>query len=261
MLSQETRDLITKLDLPYCPVAVKFCFNRPEGYRLKDPERPLCGCIKDVQETGETYYIEAAEEGCMGKHVLGAVPIEPFAESGAVGFHHGIFNQQACNARLYYDIQFFKEGTVNFVLFGPAAEVDFDPDLLIFVAPTDKADIIMRATSFMTGDPYESKSTNVLGCHWLFNYPYMTGKVNFVITGMHFGMKRQGYYPPGLHIISIPFHKIPAFAAGLAQMEWSLPALSDDPADKALVARYYEKFDKAHDKDFPVDPKDRVRHG
>ncbi len=259
-LDSKTKELLAKLDLEYCPVAVKFCFNRPAGYQLKDVQKPLCACIKDVQETGETYYIEAANEVCMGKHVLGAVPIEPFAESGAVGFHHGVFSQQACNARLYYEIEFFKENTVNFVLFGPAIEVDFDPDLLIFVAPTDKADIIMRASSFLTGDPYESKSTNVLGCHWLFNYPYMTGKINFVITGMHFGMKRIGAYPQGLHIISIPYQKMPAFTLGLQQMEWDIPALSDDPKDKEMVAKYYEKFDKAHDKDFLVDPSDRGRN-
>ena len=260
MIKKDAQDAMKKLDLEFCPVAIKFCFNRPDGYEEFDTNKPLCHHFKNVQETGKTYYIDVAKEGCMGKHVLGVEPIAPFAESGAVGFHHGIFKQQSCNARLYYEIQFFKENTVNFVLFGPATEVDFDPDLIVFVAPTEKADIIMRATSYSSGDLYESRSTNVLGCHWLFNYPYMTGKVNFVITGMHFGMKRAKLYPAGLHIISVPYQKFPDFFEGLTEMEWDLPALSEEDEVQAMVHRYYDKFDKAHDKEFLVDPSDRGRN-
>lgn len=261
MIRQEAKEAMRRLDLEYVPVAVKFCHNRPEGYDELPTDIPLCHHLKKVQDAGSTYYIDAAQEGCMGKHVLGVKPIEPFAESGAVGFQHGIFRQQACNARLYYEIEFFKEGTVNFVLFGPATEVDFDPDLIVFVAPTDKADVIMRAASYATGDLYESKATNVLGCHWLFNYPYRSGKVNFMITGMHFGMKRAKLYPTGLHIIAIPYQKMPSFFVGLEEMEWELLPCKEDEESKAIVAKGYEKFEKAHDKEFPVDPSERVRHG
>lgn len=195
----------------------------------------------------------------MGKHVMGVEPIEPFAQSGAVGFQHGIFRQQACNARLYYEIDFFKENTANFIIFGPATEVDFDPDLIVFVAPTEKADIIMRASSFASGDLYESKSSNVLGCHWLFNYPYMSGKTNFMITGMHFGMKRAKLYPAGLHIIVVPYQKLQNLFCGLEEMEWELLPTKDDDLSKAIVAKGYEKFDRAHDKEFLVNPNERVR--
>ena len=224
MIRESSKEALRKLDLEYCPVAVKFCFNRPKGYNLLETDKPVCHHLKNVQETGETYYIEVAKEGCMGKFVFGAEPIEEFAESGAVGFQHGIFRQQACNARLYYDIEFFKPGTCNFVIFGPAAEVDFDPDLIVFVAPTDKADIIMRATSYCTGDFYEFKSTNVLGCHWLYNYPYMTGKVNTMVTGMHFGRKARKVMPAGMVMMSIPFDKIPIVTKNLNEMPWELPA-------------------------------------
>ena len=210
MIPQSAKDNMKALELEYCPVAVKYCFNKPEGYEYFDMSgKPICTMTKYVQDTGKTFYVETAQEGCMAKFDLGAVEIEPFSQSGNVGFFHGIYRQQAGNARMYYDLEFLKKGTVNYILFGPATEVDFDPDLVLFVAPTAKADIIMRASHFVTGDFYESRSTPVLGCHWLYNYPYTSGKVNFVITGMHMGMKRAGCYPAGLHGISIPFQQLP----------------------------------------------------
>lgn len=260
MIKQSAKDAMERLDLEYCPVAVKFCFNRPDGYELLETDKPICHHVKNVQELKKTYYIELATEGCLGKRVLGAEPMVPFDESGAIGFHHGIYKQQSCNAKLYYEAEMFKEGTVNFVIFGPATEVDFDPDLLFFVAPTEQADIIMRAGTYSTGDLYESKASSVLGCHWLFNYPYRTGKINFVITGMHYGMKKANLYPAGLHMIVVPFNKFPAFFEGLEEMEWVLPAFQGTEESKEMMAKYYEKFDHAHDMEFPVDPKDRGRN-
>lgn len=260
MIRQSAKDAMKRLGLEYCPVAVKLCYNRPEGYEEIDTGVPICHEVKNVQETGKTYYIDLLKEGCLGKRVLGAEGFDPFDESGAIGFHHGIYKQQSCNARLYYEVEFLKPNTVNFVIFGPATEVDFDPDLIFFVAPTEKADIIMRAGSYSMGDLYESKASNVLGCHWLFSYPYRTGKINFVITGMHYGMKKANLYPAGLHMIVVPYQKFPAFFEGLEEMEWVLPQFQGTEESKAMQARYYAKFDKAHNKEFPVDPKDRGRN-
>lgn len=260
MLKESSKQAMRDLDLEYAPVAVKFCYNRPEGYEELETTIPVCHHYRNVQDTGKTYYIDVAKEGCMGKHVMGAVPIESFAESGAIGFQHGVFKQQACNAHLYYDVEFFKPGVVNFMLFGPATEVDFDPDLIIFVAPTDKADIIMRANSYTDGALYESKSTNVLSCHWALAYPYMSGKVNSMITGMHFGMKRAKLYPAGLHIIVVPFQRFPAFFEGLEDMEWEIFSLREDEESQATVKKAYQVFDAAHDKEYEIDPSKRVRH-
>ena len=260
MIKQSSKDAMKRLELEYCPVAVKFCFNKPEGYEELDVSIPLCHHIKNVQTTQQTYYIEAAKEGCVGKFMLGALPFDSCAQAGTLGFHHGIFKQTGCNANIYYNIETFKQGTVNYVLFGPATEVDFDPDIIFFVANVEKADIIMRATSYCTGDLYEQKATNVIGCHWLFNYPYMSGKVNHVITGMHFGMKRAKLYPAGLQIIAIPFQKLQNFFTGLEEMEWVLPIFSDDPEKLEVVEYYYKKIGGAHDPEMAIDPNVRVRH-
>ncbi len=260
MIKQSSKDAMRRLGLEYCPVAVKFCFNRPAGYNELETSIPLCHHLKNVQTSGQTYYIDAKKEGCIGKFMLGTEPFDACAQAGTLGFHHGIFRQQSCNAHIYYQIEPFKEGTVHFVLFGPAIEATFDPDIIFFVAPVEKADIIMRASAYATGDLYEQRATNIIGCHWLFNYPYMSGKVNHVITGMHFGMKRAKLYPAGLQIIAIPFQKLQNFFVGLEEMEWTLPIFSDDEEMKAVVEYYYKAIGDAHDPHMPIDPNRRVRH-
>ena len=88
----------------------------------------------------------------------------------------------------------------------------------------------------------------------------MSGKVNHVITGMHFGMKRAKLYPAGLQIIAIPFQKLQNFFTGLEEMEWVLPIFSDDPEKLEVVEYYYKKIGGAHDPEMAIDPNVRVRH-
>lgn len=262
MIPQAAKDKLKELNLTYAPVAVKFCFNKPAGYDYYDMTgTPMCKMIKLAQDMGKAFYVEVAQEGCMAKFDLGAADMESFSMSGNVGFLHGIYRQQGGNACMYYGLDFLRRGTVNYMIFAPATEADFDPDLMIFVAPVDEADYIMRASHFVTGDFYESKSTPVLGCHWLFNYPYTSGKINNVITGMHMGMKRQKCYPAGLYIISIPFQQLQNFYVGLAEMEHDILALTvdDDPEAKAIVDNYYEVMGKMHSSDFATNPSDRLR--
>jgi len=38
---------------------------------------------------------------------------------------------------------------------------------------------------------------SVEGCSWLFAYPYLSGKVNSIITGITFGVKAGGYFLRG----------------------------------------------------------------
>ena len=71
----------------------------------------------------------------------------------------------------------------------------------------------------------------------MYSYPYVSGKVNFCITGMHHGMKRRGTYPPGRHIIAIPYQKINEVVQALDEMDWELIAMRKDDASKAELAR------------------------
>ena len=149
-----------------------------------------------------------------------------------------MFKSPAPNARLYNVMTTIVPGSVNFVVFCPVAICDFDPDLVICVAENEQAEILMRATSYISGDLWETKCSSVLSCAWMYSYPYVSGKVNSCITGLHHGMKRRKTYPAGRHIIAIPYQKLHEVIQALEEMPWELIAMKEDPESKAeLKAR------------------------
>lgn len=96
---------------------------------------------------------------------------------------------------------------------------DFEPDLLLCVADIPQADVLMRATSYISGDLWQSTASCVLSCAWLFGYPYVNGKVNYTISGLGHGMRRRKVYPQGRVIISIPYQKLSEVIEALGQMD------------------------------------------
>ncbi len=98
---------------------------------------------------------------------------------------------------------------MNYAAFASLDALDFEPDLLILMATPSQAEVVLRAMSYSTGELWESKKTPVLSCAWIFAYPWLTGKVNYMITGMGFGSKAREALPEGWMLISIPWDKIP----------------------------------------------------
>jgi uncharacterized protein (DUF169 family) len=145
-------------------------------------------------------------------------------ESGIVGYKWGIYQEPRANARLYHHNYHLGKGIVNYVAFAPFDQLTFDPDLLIIMARPNQAEIVLRAMTYSTGEIYESKSSPVLGCSWLFTYPYLTGKVNYILTDLQtHGMKSRQVFPDGWILLSIPFNWIPTVTQSLREMEWELP--------------------------------------
>jgi len=90
-----------------------------------------------------------------------------------------------------------------------------------------QAEVVLRAMSYSTGELWDPKGTPALGCAWLFTYPYQSGKVNYAVTGLAFGMKSKEVFPEGLILISIPYNWIPIITQNLQEMNWAPPAYSD----------------------------------
>ncbi len=236
MIDARAKECFAALGCEFQPIALKYCYARPEGIEQATETLSFCQFLKLCQDKGEIFYISKENDNCFGKMVFGMMPKQPFTASGQAGMDFGIYRTTGPNARIHHDIPCLVQGSVNYVIFCPVSRCDFEPDLVVVVANTEQADIVMRATSYISGDSWESKTTCVVSCGWTYIYPYLTGKVNFCITGLHHGMKRRKVYPAGLHIIAIPYQKLPEVCTSLAEMEWELPALSDDPAKKALMA-------------------------
>lgn len=223
------------------PVGVNFLFDRPEGMERLDGRVPFCGMVSEAQRRGASFYIDIGNHGCPpGTHVLGCA-LPKAAEGGNLGPALRIFKGAYANRRALEAAPTFPEGTVNFVAFSPLGELSHTPDLFIILTDTtSQAEIVLRALSYTTGKVLTSKMTNVLGCAWLYAYPYLSGEVNYLTTGIGFGMIVQKVFPPGRQLISIPYDWLPAITLNLQEMEWVPPSYSgEDPEfDKRLFAEF-----------------------
>jgi uncharacterized protein (DUF169 family) len=219
-----------KFDFERPPVGAKFLFKRPEGIEQLELDKSMAFCerIKEAQQRGAPFYITKDNiEECVGKFLLGMEEMAPFAESGQIGTELKIYQEPRVNSRLYRYIPRFARDTVNYVVYSPIDKLTFEPDVLIITANHRQAEIVMRAMSYSTGELYNSKTTNVMGCAWACIYPHQSGNVNYLVPEMIHGMKARRVFPEGSILISIPYHWIPIMTRNLQEMEWVLPAYTD----------------------------------
>ena len=99
---------------------------------------------------------------------------------------------------------------------------------MVILANTSQAEILLRASSYKTGNMWVSKYTPAIGCAWIFVYPYLTGELNYATTGLGHGMKRRKLFPEGMQVISIPFNLLSSIMEALRDMPWVPPAYKPD---------------------------------
>jgi uncharacterized protein (DUF169 family) len=203
------------------PVAVNYFFHKPEGIEKLDKPLGLCEMVKEAQERGAPFYFTREEENCIGKHFLGMTDDLPRrSDGGILGVKLQIFQEPAANLRLRKFVPSMEAGSVNYVVFSPIDKLKYEPDLLIILANTRQAEILMRAMTYSTGELYESRSTIVGACSSVYVYPYLTGKVNYITPGLSYGMTGRRAFPEGYLLISIPYQWIPAITKNLEEMKW-----------------------------------------
>lgn len=244
MLSEQAKKAFSDLELPYCAVAVKFCRNRPENYEQAEGIDAFCRFLKKAQDENRGFFTTMENDKCMGKVVLGMTDLETNHGSGQVGYEMGLFRTAAANARLYHEATMLKRGVCNYVVFCPVALCDFNPDLVICIAPPEKAQLLLRATSYISGDLWESKCSYVMSCAWTYTYPYVSGKVNHLFTGMHLGLQIFQAYPPGLHIIAIPYQKLDEVVTALNEMVHVPLELRTDSESKKKSEKLHTRLDE-----------------
>jgi uncharacterized protein (DUF169 family) len=216
-----------KLELEKPPVGVKFLFHKPEGIEQLDKSLALCEMLPEAQRRGAAFYFTRENENCFGSSVVGMAengPSPSFAQSGELGVKLEIFQEQRANKRLFQINPGLPRGTVNYVVLAPLDKITFEPDLLLFMVNATQAELILRAMTYSTGEMYDSKTTTALSCAWLYAYPYITGKVNYYISGMGFGSIGREALEPGWVLIAIPYNWIPTIAENLKEMKWKLTA-------------------------------------
>ena len=209
------------------PVGIKFLFFKPARMNSLSSDRPLslCEMLVEAQNSESPFYFDRQyPETCVGEILLGMKDMEAFAESGQIGEKLRIFQEARANYAFYQHVPKFSKNIVNHVAFAPIGKLEFEPDLLILTADHSQAEIIMRSMTYSTGELYDSRTTPVMGCAWLFIYPFQSGKVNFLIPEMVHGMKGRELFPRNSVVISIPYHWLPTMTRNLEEMTWHLPS-------------------------------------
>ncbi len=221
---QTDLSILSQFNFENPPIGIKYLFFKPEGIEPLDKKMAICEMIKEAQKRETPFYMTKENEDCFGAVTLGMTETPPFAEAGQIGYELGIFKEARANSRIYNYLPKLHKGIVNYVVFAKLGKITFEPDLLILTATVKQAEILFRALDHFSGGPRESKTTGVFGCAWLFTYPYQTGKVNYTVTGLHFGSKAKQVFQEGYILICVPFDWIGILVQGLKEITWELPA-------------------------------------
>jgi len=227
-LTKNDLAILDKFEFDVQPVGVKFLANRPDRIARLAENLALCEMLKRAQE-GNVFFVDKENHTCeAGLYVLGQADApEPYT-SGEFGAGLKIFEEARSASRLYHYIPRIGKGVANHIAFSPLSELPFDPDVLIILAKTSQTEILLRAMSYRTGKMWLSKYSPAIGCAWIYVYPYVTGELNYTITGLGHGMRRRKLFPEGYQLVSIPFDLLPSMLQALRDMPWVLPAFETD---------------------------------
>ena len=212
--------LLSTLGLDFPPVGVKFEFFKPASIERLDVRLAMCEMVKEAQRRDKPFYMDKDNENCMGKGAMGMMADDPgWAAAGLIGERMNIFKDAGANMRCMTHYATFAKGAVNYVAFAKLPVLDFEPDLLVFEGAMTQCEPILLAMAYSTGEMYESKATPVFQCSWLYSYPQLTGKVNYLVMGLGHGTTAREVYEPGSVLVAVPSPWFPVILENLACME------------------------------------------
>jgi uncharacterized protein (DUF169 family) len=208
------------------PVAVKFLFDKPENIKRLDLNTRICEMLKVAQESAAPFYADKDNFKCAGASILGLHKMEdiPYVINGGLARDLEVFDEPRAAQRLYKYLPTLPKNTANYIAFSTLDKVPFDPDVLILTGTVDQAQIVLRASTYTEGKVWTHKVTPFVACSWLYIYPYTSGELNYIITGISVGMKAFEILPSGLWLIAIPFNLIPTIIQNLKDMKWDITA-------------------------------------
>jgi uncharacterized protein (DUF169 family) len=202
------------------PVGLKFLYDKPEGIQRLKVKKPFCAMLPEAHG-GEAFYAAKEDHDCHGTFALGQTDVPPLFASGAVVAEVAQVEEPRAGREVYRLLPRLDRNSVNYVAFSPLDKMSFDPDVLVCTADVEQAEILMRASTYTNGRLWISRTSVVLGCAWLFVYPYISGEVNYMIMGISAGgMLVNRILPLGLVMVSIPFQQMSTVIENLENMPW-----------------------------------------
>jgi uncharacterized protein (DUF169 family) len=212
--------IFDKFNFERKPVGIKFLPYKPEGIERIKKSLYFCQMFKEAQ-TSEPFFVQREDFHCTEPLTLGMEEPDPVLLSGLVGETDDLYEELRANQKIYQLVPRMLKGSVKSVVFSSIDKLTFEPDVLVVTADNvDQARIILRALAYSTGETWSSRGTPVLACSWLYVYPYLSGEVNYTITGLSMGMQTLKVLPQGLILISIPWTKLPVIIRNLGKMNW-----------------------------------------
>ena len=219
---QTDLSVFNKIGFERPPVGVKYLFFKPDGIEQLSMDKNLAFCemlVEAQRAKAPFYFSKENNETCVGKILLGMTEMEPFAEAGQIGPRLGVVQEARANHNLYHHVPRFSKGVINYVAFAPLNKITFEPDVLIITATPKQAEIVMRAMTYSTGEPYTSKTTIVMGCSWIYIFPFESGKVNYLIPEWIHGMTGRELFAPNTVLISIPYQWLQTVTQNLREIK------------------------------------------
>ena len=210
--------ILDKFKFERKPIGVKYSLAKPQGIKPTDKLLAMCEILAEAQ-INEPFYITADNIQCGGQ-VMGTLEYPPIMYSGQLGPMFSMFKTPGANRRIYDYVPHLPKDSVRYVSFATYDKMDFEPDLLIFTTNVRQAEIILRASSFSDGKMWNAKGSTCLACAWIFAHPYLSGEINYTVSGLGYSMKAREALPEGLMIITFPFDTISPLIENLNDIEW-----------------------------------------
>ena len=136
----EDFNILQKMGFDIQPVAVKYYARPPENIDCMDQAMTFCEMLVKAQNS-EPFYTGPENHACgAGLYVLGQTDIEGQYISGEYGAGLGAFRDNRAASRLYHYIPKIERQVVNYVAFSPLNKLNFEPDILLFLADIDQAE-------------------------------------------------------------------------------------------------------------------------
>ncbi len=217
-------NVCAKLGLEETPVGVKYSTSLPEEVARLNGSMRLCEMLRHAQQ-GNVFYAAPENHLCGAALYSLGKDLPPVYTAGEYGTGLEVFDSPRAGSRLYDHIPRLEaRRNIEYVTLSPLDKISFDPDILIVSAREEQSEVLLRAMSYSTGKMWTSKSTSVIGCAWLFVYPYLTGELNYTPI-LSMGMRALKAVPPGRHLLAIPFDVLPNISESLKKMPLTLTAL------------------------------------
>jgi len=223
--AEEWKAALRSLNLDLPPVGVKFLSKPPGDLPRLEGSLRLCEMLRRAQD-GHTFYAAPENHACGGGLYILGKPLPHAFTTGEYAAAIQVYDDFKTGRRIYDSLpRLTGESSVDYIAFSPLDAITYRPDLLLMVCDADQTEVLLRAYSYSSGKPWMSRCTGVIGCAWTYMYPYITGDLNFVVTGLSMGMKIGKLYPQGLQLVTIPSDLFPMFIDNLKNMPPVLPLL------------------------------------